>query len=189
MFADLALARRLESTEAFACVDTARSVARLHPEIATATECIAGGWAIFTGVGSPISEARGLGMQGPVTEHDLARLEEFYRAHGDTTRIEVCPLADPTFHELLARRGYRLVEFSNMLARPLDAAGQSAPGIAAVTTRRAEPGESVLWSQTVAQCFAEYMPITQELHKILYEGKSAKEAVKDLMRRDPKAEG
>jgi glycerol-3-phosphate dehydrogenase (NAD(P)+) len=32
------------------------------------------------------------------------------------------------------------------------------------------------------------MPITEELHKILYEGKPAKEAVRDLMKRDQKAE-
>lgn len=33
------------------------------------------------------------------------------------------------------------------------------------------------------------MPITEELHKILYEGKAAKDALKDLMKRDQKAEG
>jgi glycerol-3-phosphate dehydrogenase (NAD(P)+) len=32
------------------------------------------------------------------------------------------------------------------------------------------------------------MPITEELHKILHEGKSAKEALKDLMKRDQRRE-
>ncbi len=32
------------------------------------------------------------------------------------------------------------------------------------------------------------MPITEELHRILYEGKSAKDALRDLMKRDQKAE-
>jgi len=32
------------------------------------------------------------------------------------------------------------------------------------------------------------MPITEELHKILYEGKAAKDALRDLMKRDQKAE-
>ena len=32
------------------------------------------------------------------------------------------------------------------------------------------------------------MPITEELHRILYEGKSAKDALKDLMKREQRAE-
>jgi glycerol-3-phosphate dehydrogenase (NAD(P)+) len=32
------------------------------------------------------------------------------------------------------------------------------------------------------------MPITEELHKILYEGKNAKDALKDLMKREQRAE-
>jgi hypothetical protein len=188
VFADFALAQRLEATEAAACVDTAQSVGRLHPEIATATESIAGGCAVFTGVGSPISEARGLGMQGPVAEEDLERLEEFYRSRGDSVRMEVCPHADASLHELLARRGYRLVEFSNMLARQLEKerGGSRAPRRASsgakrqrraevlvpsefegVSTRLVKPGEGSLWARTVAQCFAEHMPITQELMDIM----------------------
>jgi len=167
LFADLALARRLEAMEALACVDTARSVARMHPEIPTATASIAGGWAVFTGVGSPISEARGLGMDGPVTEADLETLEEFYRSRGDAVRMEVCPLADASLHQLLAQRNYRLMEFSNMLARPLDPGAWVRCHFAGVSTRRAEPEESALWAQTVAQCFAEHTEITQELMDIM----------------------
>jgi len=167
IFSNLALARRLEAMEAFACVDTARTVARLHPEIATATQAIAGGWAVFTGVGSPISEARGPGMATPVTEADMDDLEQFYGSRGDAIRIEVCPLADASLHQLLAKRGYRLLEFSNMLARSLDSAPTSIPAPAGIATRRAEPSEGRLWSETVAHCFAEYMPVTQELLDIV----------------------
>ena len=167
-FSDLSLARRLEATEAFSCLDTAAIVGRLHPEIGAATERIASGAVAFTGIGSPISEARGLGMNGPVTEADMDRLEAFYRSRGDAVRIEVCPLADASLHQLLAARGYRLLEFSNMLARPLDPAGAPLPSTPAparggITTRRAEPCESRLWSETVAHCFAEHMPVTPEL--------------------------
>ena len=164
-FFDSALARRLEAMEAFCCVDTARSVARIRPEISSAAEQIAGGWAVFTGVGSPISEARGLGMDGPVTADDMDRLESFYHSRGDAIRIEVCPLSDPTLHQLLATRGYRLLEFSNMLARPLGD-GQSMESPAAngrITTRIAASSEGPIWAETVARCFAGQMPITQEL--------------------------
>ena len=146
-------------------MDTARSVARIRPEISSAAEQIAGGWAVFTGVGSPISEARGLGMDGPVTADDMDRLESFYHSRGDAIRIEVCPLSDPTLHQLLATRGYRLLEFSNMLARPLGD-GQSMESPAAngrITTRIAASSEGPIWAETVARCFAGQMPITQEL--------------------------
>src|SRR5262249_2279502 len=33
------------------------------------------------------------------------------------------------------------------------------------------------------------MPITEELHRIIYEGKAAKDALRDLMHREKKAEG
>ena len=49
-----------------------------------------------------------------------------------------------------------------------------------------------VWSTRAALALAKKhkvdMPITQELHRILYEGKPAKEAVRDLMKRDQKAE-
>ena len=166
-FADHALARRLEAMEGFACVDTSKSVARLHPEIATAAEEIGGGWAVFTGVGSPISEARGLGMNGPVTDHDMDRLEAFYHSRRDAVRIEVCPLADPSLHQQLAKRGYRLLEFSNMLARPLDSRVMAISVRENVTTRQAEPGEGPAWADLVARCFAEHVPVTQELLDVM----------------------
>jgi len=165
LFSDLALACRLEGMEAFCCVDTSHNVAKIHPEIPTAGEQIAGGWAVFTGVGLPISEARGLGMNGPVTPADMDRLESFYHSCSDAIRIEVCPLADATFHQLLATRRYRLLEFSNVLSRPLGPGrGGESPAIPAnVTTRIASPAEGPLWADTVARCFAGQMPITQEL--------------------------
>jgi GNAT superfamily N-acetyltransferase len=178
---DLALARRLEAMETFCSVDTSRTVAKLHPEIPAAAESIAGGWAVFTGIGSPISEARGLGLHRPVTDTDMDRLEAFYHSRGDSIRIEVCPLAHPSLHQLLAARGYRLMEFSNMLARPLAAKDitridlpnpqaqgrESRTRSAAVSTRLAKPSESPFWADTVAHCFAGQVEITQELINVV----------------------
>ena len=74
---------------------------------------------MFTGVGSPLTQAVGLGMKGPVTEPEMERLEAFFEVRGSPTQIDLCPLADPSMLELLSLRGYRLREFSNMLVRPL----------------------------------------------------------------------
>ena len=107
-FCELSVARRLEQTEALASRDTARTVEQLHPEVRAAEEDIAGGWAVFTGIGSPISEARGLGMNGPVVAGDMDRLESFYHSRGDAIRIEVCPMSDGSLHRSLAERGYHI---------------------------------------------------------------------------------
>jgi GNAT superfamily N-acetyltransferase len=161
-FCDLAVARRLEALEAFACRDTAHTLERLRPNLSAAEESIAGGWAVFTGVGSPISEARGLGLSGPVTADDMKRLESFYHSRGDAIRIEVSPMADPSLHELLGKRGYRVCEFSNLLVRPMTGGEKFALAAPGVTTRQAAPSEGKLWAQTVGRSFAEYFPITEE---------------------------
>jgi GNAT superfamily N-acetyltransferase len=166
-FCDLPVARRLEEMETFACRDTARTVKTLHPQLGAAEESIAGGWAVFTGVGSPISEARGLGLTGPVTEGDMERLEAFYHSRGDAIRIEVCPLADTTLHQLLAIRGYRLAEFSNMLMRRLDPGEQVLANHPGVATRAIEPSEGRMWAETVGRGFAEHFPLTDELVDIM----------------------
>ncbi len=166
-FSDLSLARRLEATEAFACRDTAHTVQKRHLETGAAEESIAGGWAVFTGVGSPISEARGLGMTGPVTEEDMDRLEAFYHSRGDAIRMEVCPLADASLHQLLAKRGYRLLEFSSMLVRRVDSGEVIAGNHPGVATRPAAVSEAQLWAETVGRGFAEHFPLTQELMDLM----------------------
>ena len=142
-------------------------------------------------------------MQGPVTAEDMERLEEFYGSRGDAVRMEVCPHADGSLHQLLAQRGYRLVEFTNMLAGQIkkdkgkgenkgEARRVSRPPqkrrvnsgakqqrsqrgtervmrsrFKGVGTRRIDANEGELWARTVAECFAEHMPITQELMDIM----------------------
>src|SRR5712692_8433299 len=68
LFVDLALARRLEAAEAQAGVECAATLARLRPQSAAAAERIAGGVAVFAGVSSPLTQAMGVGLEGPVVE-------------------------------------------------------------------------------------------------------------------------
>ena len=101
VFSDLQLARRLEAAEAA----NARGCTATHPEAAS-TE-VAGGWAVFVGAESPLSHAVGIGLDGPVKETELDRLEAFFRSRGGQVSIELCPLADPGLVTLLGDRGYR----------------------------------------------------------------------------------
>jgi hypothetical protein len=84
---DLELARRIELAEAYAAVNCATAVEQLPSGGHTAVECIAGGFAIYCGAGSPVTQAVGLGLDGAVSEEDFDRLEEFHRSRNETVRL------------------------------------------------------------------------------------------------------
>ena len=118
MLSDLDLARRLEEAESFASETFALVLSRVRPEVGAAVEPLAGGRAVFAGPGSPLTEAKAMGLHGSVTEAELDRLEAFYFGRGEPCRVFVCPMADPSLVEGLGRRGYRLSAFENFLAMP-----------------------------------------------------------------------
>jgi GNAT superfamily N-acetyltransferase len=152
LFADLALARRLESAEAV----TARGCAPAQPGV-TSLE-IAGGCAIFAGAVSPLTQAVGIGLAGPVAEAQLDGLEAFFRSRGACVSIDLCPLADPGLVEALGARGYRATEFHNVLVKSL----AGAEIVLAPRARRATPDESELWAHTVGHGFFEQPELTTD---------------------------
>ncbi len=156
-FVDLALARRLEMAQAWRGVRYARAHQELHPELPVRAEPLAGGYLIYTGDGMPLNRAIGLGVHGPVTPADLDLVEQFYRCRNLPSRVDVCPLADETLLELLARRGYRLEKFYSVLLYPLSEPGvpESAPAEIGVRISQAGPEDAELWLKTVAQGFEE----------------------------------
>ncbi|HWN98438.1 MAG TPA: GNAT family N-acetyltransferase [Blastocatellia bacterium] len=163
-FADLALARRLEMTDALAGVEFARSWARRNSFTGEASLAVAGGHAGFGGVDSPVTQAFGLGLNGPVTEADIAGLEEFYRAHGSPVNIETCPLADPSLLKLMNERGYRPIEYSNVFTRDLtDSDLRAWPDpTSEVRVRTPAEDEAESYSLVVARSFFETAEITPE---------------------------
>jgi hypothetical protein len=166
-FADLALARRLERTEARASVICAEALARLRVESGAAFEEIAGGYAVFTGVNSPLTQAMGLGLSGPVSEAEMERLENFFRSRGDAARVETCPLADASLIELFGKPGYRVTEYSNVLVRPLERMESWPSGAPGVSIERVGSADADLWARTVAQGFAEHIPVTPEILQVM----------------------
>lgn len=162
-FADLDLARRIERSEALSARACAKSVSRRHPDVGAPVLEVGGGVAVFAGVDSPISQAVALGLQGPVAESDMERMEAFYRQRGSPVNIELCPFADPSLLKLLGARGYRAIEFTTVLARPLKRREKFLAPAKGVSVRPARPGERDLWARTLAQGFAEEFPVTSEL--------------------------
>ncbi len=110
--ADLALARRLERTEATGCAQFAEGRRSLRPE------------------------------------SGAERIERFFGDRGAPTFHEVSPLADLSTMALLPALGYRPMEWSNVLYRPIDAAVEI-PGTAGdVTVRQTRVDEWRVWADT-----------------------------------------
>jgi GNAT superfamily N-acetyltransferase len=168
---DLALARRIELAEAHAAVDCAEALERMRPGGVSAVERIAGGFAIYCGAGSPVTQAVGLGLDGAVSEEEFDRLEEFYRSREEPVRVETCPLADASLVRHFGERGYRVTEFSNVMALPL--CGVSSPVVdgpspaAGLTMERIGKEQIDLWTLTVSQGFSENFPVTQEILEVM----------------------
>jgi len=118
-FADIELARRLEKTEAGGNVDFVEARKQAFPQVGAEWIEVAGAHAMFDGVGSPLTQTFGLGAFQPVSAAELDTLEEFFVSKGAEVFHEVCPLADPSVFELLRERGYKPVEFSNVLYLPI----------------------------------------------------------------------
>jgi len=164
LFADIELARRLEMTDALAGVEFARSWARLNSFTGEVFLPVAGGLASFAGIDSPVTQAFGLGLNGPVTEADMAAMEEFYRAHGAPVNIETCPLADPSLLKQLNERGYRPIEYSNVFVRELtDADSRAWPDATSkVLVRKPAENEAESYSLVVMKSFFEDAEIPLE---------------------------
>jgi hypothetical protein len=159
-FADLALARRLESAEGASSAAFVEARALLEPEVGAVWIGVGGARGIFDGVHSPLSQSFGLGMAGPVEDSTLDTLEAFFRERGATVLHEVSPLADPSLLGLFHRRGYRPVEFTSVLYRRLsgeDDGGTDDPGTP-LRARRIEPHEADRWAAVAAEGWAGEAP-------------------------------
>jgi GNAT superfamily N-acetyltransferase len=167
-FVDLNLARRLEMAEAHACRVCAEAFHQQHPEFPVAVEDIAGGFAVFAGVDSPVTQALGVGLHGGVSDSDLDRLQYFFSSRGAAAAVELCPLVEMSLYDRFAKRGFRLLEVSDVLFRklsPMDGEAKRTPSN--IVVRRAAPDEAQLWTKTVAEGFAEHNPLTQAILDVM----------------------
>lgn len=156
MFSDLVLARRLEKAEAQANVDFVEARARAFPESGAGWIEVAGACAMFDGVASPLTQSFGLGLFDAVTHVEMARLEEFFRARGAPVQHEVSPLADPSLLPILNARGYRPIEFTSVLCRPLTGdPSVSGPMNERLRVRSIDVSEHDLWAETAARGWSE----------------------------------
>jgi len=153
--ADLNLARRLEAAEAAGGLATVEGLTRARPDLAAASEPIAGGRAVFAGRNSPLTHALGIGMDGAVSEAEFDRLEEFFRVRQTNVVIDLCPMAHPSVAHFIQTRGYRIVEFNNVMARRLGGNEELPFEAGGIYVTRAGAAEASLWIDVVAKSFLE----------------------------------
>jgi ribosomal protein S18 acetylase RimI-like enzyme len=120
MFADLALARRIDDAEASLSSDIAELIIARGSVPGAFNQEFAGGVAVCAGPASPITKVIGAGFDAVPTDEAFDELERKFFALGAGVRAEVATLADPAFAQQLSRRGFVLNGFENVLAFPLE---------------------------------------------------------------------
>jgi GNAT superfamily N-acetyltransferase len=166
-FADIDLSRRLERTEARGNIEFVEARARAFPDRGATWIEVAGTYAMFDGVGSPLTQTFCLGAFEPITAEHLDTIEEFFRSRGAEVFHEVSPLADPSVFKLFNERGYGPVEFSNVLYLPisvdlrLDASRNED-----IKVRVVEKNEVDLWAQTAAEGWSEFTEVADFMREL-----------------------
>jgi len=149
MFADLALARRLERAEGHACVQFAEARRRLFPESGSEWIECAGAYAVFDGIGAPTTQSFGLGIFEELNTVSLDVIERFFFERGAQAMHEVSPLAGVAALDLLCARGYRPIEISSVLYRAVEK--PTVERKAGISVRVTGPQEAQLWTDISAR--------------------------------------
>jgi hypothetical protein len=161
LFADRALARRVEATWDFLGVQNALAQARRDPGSGAAVLAVGGGHAVFLGPGSPLSQAQGLGLGGPVPQPEIERMEAFFRERSTAIQVEVASLADPSLLTTLSRRGYAVAEQTHMLVSSLPGwaedhrAGDEIASGGSIEVVGPEEDALESWVDVILRCFFE----------------------------------
>ena len=119
MFADAALAARIDRAEARLCSRMATASRKWAAGAGPFVLPLSGGLAVYAGSGSPMNKVIGIGLDQPLDEEALEGIEQRWHDRGEPVRIELSILTDPTLAATLSSRGYRLHGFENVLARPV----------------------------------------------------------------------
>jgi GNAT superfamily N-acetyltransferase len=155
MIHDHALARRLEAAYARDGEASAEAERRIRPDRGATYERMAGGSLIFCGVGSFMTHALGIGLNGPVSDEELDRMEAFYFGRGADVELDLCPFADPTLPARLFERGYRPDHFEQALVRELsiEEASQRIPRVEGVRIVEATPDLEESYCELLTRAF------------------------------------
>jgi GNAT superfamily N-acetyltransferase len=156
MFASTATAQRIERAEAETMRAIVAPLVASEQSPAAFVRALGGGVATFVRVGSPMNKIIAVGLEAALDEAALAEVEAAYRERGEPVRVELATLALPHVGTRLCERGYRLLGFENVLARPLlDASeGAARDGGGAVRVERMTEATVAAWKAALVDGFA-----------------------------------
>lgn len=166
IFSDLELSKRLETANATSNAKIAETYAKVHPESGAAVLEIGGGYGIYLGENSPLTQVLGMGLGQTISLSEIEELEAFYFRKNSAVNIELSPYVEPALLEILGKRGYQLVEVSNVLVKDLSKQepfifGDSEIKIASVNLETIES-----WVNTVTKGFGAEGDFADLLKKI-----------------------
>lgn len=159
IFSDKSLAQKLERAEAQANAGFVEARARMMPESGAEWIEVAGAYAMFDGIESPLTQTFGLGVFDEIGESEVEEIETFFKKHEAPVFHEVSPLADESIITLLNERGYQPIELTSVMYRSLeDVEELNLPVNSLIKTRIISKDEVDLWAQTSAAGWSTEMP-------------------------------
>ncbi len=154
-FIDATVSRRLELNEMLAPLDYVKIVQQMHPDKGAEYLEVGGGVAMYAGEPSPLNQAVGMGLHGPVSADEFDRFETFYCQRKCPAQIVLSPYADMTLLEFVRDRGYRLTEFNSVMVCRLDEF-RDIPSPDNVRVERVTPQTARRWAEVLVEGFAEF---------------------------------
>ena len=152
MFADAALAARIDRAEGRMCAEVAEAFRISRPASAPFVLPISGGQAVYVGPSSPLNKVIGLCLDSSLDVDALERIEREWGDRGEPVRIEMSVLADPSLGAALTDRGYRLHGFENVLGHSLDRQTRERD-VNGVTVEIATDAEHPTWVDIAVEAF------------------------------------
>jgi GNAT superfamily N-acetyltransferase len=166
-FSDLTLSRRLERTEGKSNAWFVEARAAISPESGAQWIEVAGAYAMFDTPSSPLTQTFGLGVFQPATGADLDTIEEFYKKRAAPVFHEVSPLADLELLKLLNDRGYRPIELTSVMYRPISRDLRlTASRNEKIQVRTMREGEQELWATISTRGWDQYPDLSDFLQEI-----------------------
>ncbi|MBA3236901.1 MAG: GNAT family N-acetyltransferase [Parachlamydiaceae bacterium] len=151
LYCDKALSQRLERVEALSNADFVTSRAQMFPESSAKWIDVAGTYAMFDGVDSPLTQTFGLGLFEEITDNELELIETFFQQHNAPVFHEVSPMSGPSLMGLLNKRGYQPVELTTVMYKILSKEDfVVADSKHEMNTRILKKGEEEIWALTSA---------------------------------------